>query len=165
MILPLIAGAAFLFAALAPGAKAAEEPLPKSSQSIPTSADSRAAQPEAVLYYFHRTLRCQSCLAVETYIDEALRIYFSDALKDGRLLWRPTNVEEPQNLHFAEDFSLEFNSAVLVKFDGEESHSWANLEKVWDLWENKEAVVDYIQESVGAVLALESAKQAAPEPN
>jgi hypothetical protein len=118
--------------------------------------DSTAAQPVAILYYFHRTLRCQTCLTIEAYIDEALRVHYADALEDGRLQWLPTNIEEPENAHFEEDFSLEFNSAILVHLDGQRIISWLNLEKVWDLVERKEAFMAYIRDQIQPILGPEA---------
>lgn len=120
------------------------------SDALPVSIADTSA--EAVLYYFHRTTRCQACLDIEAYIDESLRAHFGDALETGRLLWRPTNIEMPEGRHFEEDFSLTFNSAILVRLDGGKIASWINLEKVWDLLENKKEFVRYIKDQVGSVL-------------
>lgn len=124
--------------------------------STPTTS---ASESQVVVYYFHRTSRCHSCLTIEANIDDALKAHFPDALDDGSLLWLPTNTEEPENAHFEEDFSLEFSSAVLVRLDGKKVVSWTNLEKVWDLLENKEEFLVFIQQAVGAALAGESKEQ------
>jgi hypothetical protein len=121
--------------------------------------DSVSAQPEAILYYFHRTLRCQTCLAIEANIDEAVRTCFADELKEGRLQWRPMNIELPENAHFEEDFALEFNSAILVQLKDGVTASWTNLERVWDLLEAKKEFVEYIRENVEPALAGDSSNE------
>jgi hypothetical protein len=123
---------------------------------VPAEPDSPEAG--AILYYFHRTFRCHSCLTMEAYIEEALQTNFAEALRSGRLLWLPTNVEDPENTHFEEDFSLEFNEAVLVRLDHGVPASWTKLEKVWDLLESKEEFLGYVTERVDAVLS-ESAEE------
>jgi len=123
-----------------------------------TREDSTVAVPEAILYYFHRTLRCQTCLALEASIAEALHRYFGNELADGRLLWRPLNVEDPENIHFEEDFSLEYNSAILVRAGSDETASWKNLENVWDLLEQKEPFENYVRREVGAALGRHDEK-------
>jgi hypothetical protein len=134
-------------------ASSPESMPPDPSQGMSIAVDSTAAQPVAILYYFHRTLRCETCLMIETYIDEALRVHYADALEDGRLQWLPMNIEEPGNAHFEEDFSLEYNSAILVHLDGQRSVSWRNLEKVWDLVEDKEGFVAYIRDQIQPLLS------------
>jgi hypothetical protein len=149
-------------AAITPAPSSSDSGTADSLHAVAATADTASTEPEAVVYYFHRTFRCQTCLTIEAYIDEALKTHFADALDGGRLLWRPTNVEEPENEHFSEDFALEFNSAILVRLaDGKTSH-WTNLEKVWDLLENKEEFLGYIQRNVGSALAGGSA-DAPPE--
>ena len=130
--------------------------LADSLRSDSVRADTASVEPDAIMYYFHRTLRCHTCLTIEAYIDEALRVHFAEALKEGRLLWLPTNFEEPENEHFEEDFTLEFNSAVLVRLEGGKTVSWVNLEGVWDLIEEKDKFLDYIRENVGPVLTGDS---------
>ena len=109
--------------------------------------------------YFHRTSRCHSCLTIEANIDDALKAHFADELDDGSLLWLPTNIDEPENAHFEEDFSLEFSSAVIFRLDGKKVVSWTNLKKVWDIFENKEEFLVYIQQAVGSALARDSKEQ------
>lgn len=147
---------AFVLPGFNPAASASENAPPDSSrESISAVADSTATQPVAIMYYFHRTLRCQTCLTIEAYIEEALRTHYADALADGRLRWLPTNIEEPENAHFEKDFSLEFNSAILVHLDGQRSISWLNLEKVWDLVERKDEFMAYVCDQIQLILGPE----------
>jgi hypothetical protein len=133
-------------------------PLPaETSEERLAAADPTTTQPEAILYYFHRTQRCEACLTIEAYIDGALRTHFVDALSDGRLLWLPTNIDEAENIHFEDAFDLEFNSAVLVRFQGTETISWVNLEEVWDLLDDEDAFVAYVRSQVATALAHDPA--------
>jgi hypothetical protein len=149
----IVTAVAIVLLGFTPTSSSLENAPPDPSRGMPVVVDSTAVQPVAMLYYFHRTLRCQTCLTIEAYIDEALRVQHADALEDGRLQWLPTNIEEPGNAHFEEDFSLEFNSAILVRLDGQRSVSWRNLEKVWDLVEDKEAFVAYIRDQIQPLLS------------
>jgi hypothetical protein len=114
--------------------------------------DSASAEPQAILYYFHRTSRCETCLAIEAALETAIRTRFASALRANRLQWLPTNIERPENEHFREEFSLEFSAAVLVRLHDGESVGWTNLEDVWDLFEDPEAFNAYIEEHLRAVL-------------
>jgi len=155
----LLAAVCYVACFVACAASATSNPDSSSADSLRTAsvrADTASVEPDAIMYYFHRTLRCQTCLTIEAYIDEALRVHFAEALEDGRLLWRPTNIEEPENGHFEEEFDLEFNSAILVRLEGGKIVSWANLESVWDLIDTKEGFLDYIRENVEPVLTRDS---------
>jgi len=150
--LPLIVAIASLLAVLPCVTRASETAAGDSAQEAEVAGDSSAAKPEVILYYFHRTLRCQTCLTMEAWIDEAVQTHFAGALKGGRLLWRPANIEEPENMHFEGDFDLEFNSAVLVRTHGDEESSWENLEELWDLLEEKPQFLEYVWAHVAGAL-------------
>jgi len=126
--------------------------LPDSMKSTLVPPDSASAEPQVILYYFHRTSRCHTCLGIEANINEALQTYFPEQLKDGCLLWHPTNIEEPENAHFIEDFSLESNAAILVLPERGTKASWMELEEVWDLVESKGEFLEYVREHVAAAL-------------
>jgi len=100
----------------------------------PTSAESdRQSGHKLIAYYFHRTQRCQTCLTIEAYAEEALQDAFSEALATGELEWRAVNVEEPAHEHFVEDYQLTSSALVLVDTQDGEQQDWQNLEQVWEL--------------------------------
>lgn len=85
-----------------------------------------------IVYYFHGTVRCETCLLIEAMAEGTLQADFPDELADGRLLWRPLSVDLPENAHFVTDFSLGANELVVLgQRDGGET-AW---EKVPDIWE------------------------------
>lgn len=112
-----------------------------------------AREPQRVIaYYFHRTARCPSCLAIEDFSWRAIEAGCLDALGEGRLEWRPTNVDEPENRHFQEDFRLVTQSLVLARVKGEAVIEWKNLTRVWELLDNPGAFEEYVQREVAAYL-------------
>ena len=153
----LLAGAPATHASAPSPADSARADSARAVASAPV--DSASSPPEAILYYFHRTLRCEACLTMEAYIDEAVRAYFAEDLSRGRILFRPTDIEMPENFHLEEEFALEFNSAVLVRLAGGKVVSWSHLDQVWDLLEYKEEFVDYIRSSVADAM-----RQSTPAP-
>ena len=88
---------------------------------------------QLVAYYFHRTQRCQTCLTIEAYAEEALAEAFPQALRSGELEWRAVNVEEPANEHIVEDYQLTASALVLVDTQDGEQEEWRDLERVWEL--------------------------------
>ena len=114
-----------------------------------------ADQPPAdgvIAYYFHRTGRCPTCMSIEAYAQEAVKIGFAEQLKDGRLQWRVVNYELPENEHFAADYQLVAPTVVLVELGGGKQKSWKDLSKVWDLVGDKTAFVEYVQQEARVLL-------------
>ena len=86
-----------------------------------------------IAYYFHRTLRCQTCLAIEQNAKEAIETAYSDALDDGRLVWQPVNYQASGNEHFEKDFALDTSTLVLVEMQNGKQVRWKKLPEVWEL--------------------------------
>lgn len=117
---------------------------PASTGGTTAAAATTGPAPRVIAYYFHRTLRCPTCLAIEQQAKETLEIGYSDALADGRLQWRPVNIETPGQEHFQQDFSLETSTLVLVEQDGLRQVQWKKLEQVWQLLEDPTKFQSYI---------------------
>ncbi len=110
--------------------------------------------PEKTLkaYYFHRSVRCPSCIKIEQVSDAVVRESFPGELAEGRLRWQILNLEEPGNKHFEDDYHLEAQSVVVSEVvNGKEAH-WKNLKKVWDLVEDDPALADYVRDEVRKAL-------------
>jgi len=119
-----------------PGVKAQESP-PVSSHKV-------------IAYYFHGRARCPSCVKIETYTKEALERDFANELKDGRLEWRPINVEETGNDHYIQDYKLYTKSVIIADLKDGRQTQWKNLEKVWELLYHKDVFLNYIGDEVRA---------------
>jgi hypothetical protein len=109
-----------------------------------------------VVYYFHRTVRCPTCIKLEKYSDEAILNGFPAQLKNGQLEWRVINIEDEDNEHFENDFKLYSQSLVIVEISNGKQKSWKNLEKIWELVGNKEAFIYYVQEELKSYLQEKS---------
>lgn len=112
-----------------------------------------AADRKLVVYYFHGNKRCNTCRTIEAFTEEAITTGFPDDLESGRIEWKAVNVDEPENTHFVGDFELTTRSVVLVDVSGGKQTRWTNLERVWDLVQNKDAFIDYITENTNTYLA------------
>ncbi|MFN8178333.1 MAG: nitrophenyl compound nitroreductase subunit ArsF family protein [bacterium] len=107
---------------------------------------------QVTAYYFFMNFRCPSCRKIEAWSHEAIDAAFAKELKEGRLVWRPVNVEEKGNEHFMKDYKLFTKSLVIVdERDGREVR-WKNLGKVWELLRTKDAFVAYVQNEVRGYL-------------
>ncbi len=108
-------------------------------------AASLAASPKVIVYYFHTTYRCPSCLKIEAYSREAIESAFAKELRDGSVQWRVINVEQSANRHYINDYRLFSKSVILVRMNNGKEKEWKNLLKVWQLLGNKEAFMRYVQ--------------------
>lgn len=101
---------------------------------------------KVVAYYFHGNTRCTTCRMIEAYARLAVYNGFPDEMKKGGIEFRLVNVEEFGNEHFVQDYQLVTRSLVLVRFSGEKQEKWENLDRVWDLVNDKEAFERYVQD-------------------
>ena len=68
---------------------------------------------------------------------------------------RVVNVEEKGNEHFVKDYQLFTKSVVLIDERNARPVAWKNLPKVWELLNDKDRFVSYIQRETRAYLAPE----------
>jgi hypothetical protein len=113
-----------------------------------------AADVKFVAYYFHRTLRCPTCLAIEQQARDAVETGYFEELEAGKLEWHAVNIEEPGNEHFESDFELSTSSLVLVEMKGDEVVRWKNLEDVWELVHDEPAFQKYVWTELTTFLEL-----------
>lgn len=125
----------------------ASKPAPAPADETPEAAR------QVVVYYFHGNTRCQTCRTIEAYTEETVKTAFEDEIQNHRLVWQPMNVESSGNQHFIEDYQLRTRSVVLVELQDGKQIRWKNLEKVWQLVQDKDAFFNYIQEETGEFLA------------
>jgi len=107
---------------------------------------------QVVVYYFHRTARCPTCLKIEALAKQEVETSFAAELKRGDLKFQSLNVEEAGNEHFVKDYELVSQSLVLVDYrNGIQGH-WKNLDAVWDLVHTEEDFNRYVRDEVRAYL-------------
>ena len=117
-----------------------------------TVAEIPSEEVKIVAYYFHGTFRCPSCTKIENWSYEAIKNSFPTALEEGKLLWRPVNVEKPENKHFVEQYNLFTKSLIITEVKGGKQTRWKNLNKVWELLRNQEKFFSYVTEEVRSFL-------------
>ena len=105
-----------------------------------------------IAYYFYTTRRCASCRKIEAYSGEAIKTAFADQLKSGRVEWRPLNTDDPVNSHFIEDYQLYTKSLILADLESGQQVRWKNLQKVWELLNDKQAFIEYVQSEINGFL-------------
>jgi hypothetical protein len=105
-----------------------------------------------VVTYFHTTARCSSCLKIENLTFLTVTNKLAAPLAEKRLVWRTVNLDEPENAHFAKDYSLHTKSVIVSELKGGREIRWKNLEKVWPLLGDQPAFEQYVEKEVRAFL-------------
>lgn len=133
---------------------AADKPTTK--LDAPAGGSPKATNEQIVAYYFHGTVRCETCLKIEKQAREAIERRFPVAMAEKRLVFKPVNYDKPENAHFLKDYRLPCPSLVVVRQKGGKDEKWKLLDKTWDHVENPFKLNEYVEGEVEK--ALEEAK-------
>lgn len=138
-----------LFAATAI-AFAAEKTDAKPPSITPTATNT--ANVQVVAYYFHGTVRCETCQRIERQAREVIEAKFKTELASQRLVFRPVNYEQPENAHFLTDYKLPCPSLVLVRRQDGKDEKWKLLGETWQLVGDATKFNRYVEEEVAKYL-------------
>lgn len=108
--------------------------------------------PRTIVYYFHGTMRCPTCLRMERYAREAVAEDFAAELDAGRVEWQPVNYDDPANEHFVQEYGLSASALVVVSTDAGSTRVWRNLDRIWNLSGDEYEFKEYVVEQVTAML-------------
>jgi hypothetical protein len=95
--------------------------------------------------YFHGGMRCKTCLAIEKNAEDALRAAYPDAFASGKVQWRTVNFDDPEHVHYKEEYDLYTSSLVLIDVHDGAERDWKLLERTWDLVWEEEAFDAYVE--------------------
>ena len=105
-----------------------------------------------IVYYFHMTARCETCMAIEKLTLEAVDEAFEKELGTGIIETMVINMDEDANSHFTEDYKLSAQTVIISDMAGSNERRWKNLEKIWDYVSDEEEFKEYIIDEVRAYL-------------
>lgn len=120
----------------------------------PAKASQAAAEPasQVIVTYFHTTFRCPTCLQIETYTRETVEKNFAQDFASKRILFRAIDVQEAQNRHFIQDYSLYSKSVILSLIQNGREIRWKNLPEIWKYAHSRDRFERYIQSEIEAFL-------------
>jgi hypothetical protein len=78
-----------------------------------TKTDVKTDQPQILIYNFHVTNRCASCIAIEEATTKTLKTYFATEVKQGRIKRSILNVDDEANAKISEKYQA-FGSGLFV---------------------------------------------------
>ena len=123
------------------------EARPDSAGKVGTDLTLFSEPPDSIIaYYFHRTLRCETCIKMEACILDVIKHDCFEALKDGTVRWRPLDYEQPENSEYVETYGLGGPALVLSHWvDGREVLC-ARVDEIWSFIDDPEAVSDRLRQ-------------------
>jgi hypothetical protein len=124
------------------------KPVAISTNQITTNALSQ----QVIAYYFHGTVRCETCLKIEQQAREVIERQFKTELDAQRLVFKSVNYDLPENVHFLSDYKLPCPSLVLVRQKGGKDDQRALLGDTWQLVEDSVKFNMYIETEVNKFL-------------
>lgn len=107
--------------------------------------DSTEVPHKVIAYYFYGNRRCASCKKIEAWSTEAIETGFADKIKSGQLQWITINTDKSENEHYVEDYQLYTKSLVIVNIKDGKQAAWKNLDKIWQLLDNKDYFIEYVR--------------------
>ena len=117
----------------------------------PVAAD-RATNVQVIAYYFHGTVRCETCLKIEKQARAAIEWRFPLEIAEKRLVFKPVNYDKPENAHFLRDYKLPCPSLVVDRQKAGKDERWKLLDKTWEHIENPFTFTDYVEGEVDRIL-------------
>jgi hypothetical protein len=118
------------------------------------SGDPALPKDYVTLYYFHGTIRCQTCLDMESNAKKVLETYFSSRVEDGTLRWQVVNIDLPENYHYVDEYIIMYNTLVINSYKHHDAGEWKELWKAWDLSEKGEEYIQYVRDEVASFLEV-----------
>lgn len=107
-----------------------------------------ALQGKAIVYYFHRTVRCPSCILIETLTSIAIQSGFDRDVQDTRIDYQVVNLDEPQNAHYVREYGLTAQAVVICSvLDGRKT-GCRTMDQVWELLHDEPKFIEYIQDGI-----------------
>jgi hypothetical protein len=104
----------------------------------------KISETKYIVYYFHPTARCESCINMESYIKELIETKYADK----GFSFKEVNIEQEENEHYRKDYELKFSSVILSKVETDKQTKWRNLDSVWSYTDNKEKFFNYTEREI-----------------
>lgn len=116
-----------------PGSLAVQQ---DSAPNVHVSAASIQSAPSSslrvVIYYFHPTLRCTSCLLAESLAHQVVQEQWKDAVDQGVLQWRLANIDLPENQSLTRLFEVDSSAVVVAAVRDGKPVRWEKISQVWE---------------------------------
>jgi hypothetical protein len=121
------------------------------AEKTPPATADKGTNVQVIAYYFHETIRCETCLKIEKQAREAIERRFPVEIAEKRLIFKPVNCDKPENAHFLKDYKLPCPSLV-VRQKGGKDEKWKLLDETWEHAGNPFKLNEYVEGEVEKVM-------------
>jgi hypothetical protein len=87
---------------------------------------------EVEVLYFHTTIRCPACIAIENNTKKVLDENFKTLLDSGIIQFRSYNMDEKANKSLVEKYQISYLTLLIIKTDGTKTDFTDNAFKYTD---------------------------------
>jgi hypothetical protein len=101
-----------------------------------------------VAMYFHRTIRCPTCLRMGSYTEEAVKTKFADQLKDGKVEFHFVDFQDKKNEELTKGYKITGPALVVAKVEDNKVKEYKNLKDIWTKNTDKAEFMKYVQENI-----------------
>jgi len=108
--------------------------------------------PTVMVYYFHRTARCYTCLSIEANAAQVIRDNFTQQLAEGRVVWMPFNLDDPGGEEFEKEFDVAGSTLIVAKRVDADRVEFEKLDKVWQLLGYPDQFSEYVTQRIDKFL-------------
>jgi hypothetical protein len=145
----------FLFLWIAGCSKSADANAENSAETPQPAAVVESAQiDKVVVYYFHNTRRCPTCLGIQKGIEQTIDAKFGRDIEAGMLEFMELNMDEEVNQKYVEQFQLSFSTMIVSAESNGKAIKWTNAGKVWDLAHAPDDLHQYVEKMIRQKLDL-----------
>jgi len=120
----------------------------------PASKPAAAPSHQVIACYFHRTVRCPTCLRIGAYIEEAVKTEFKAELKAGSVKLVMMDFQDEKNEKYTQAYRITGPTLVLMDVHNGKVTSWKPAPKVWSYVGDKEEFFRYVQEGIRGYLEV-----------
>jgi thiol-disulfide isomerase/thioredoxin len=132
----------------------ADKGVAASKKAIDKDESTKVAPDKVVVYYFHGTRRCPTCLGIQNVIEETIEEKFAKELEADMLVFEELNFEEEKNKSYVEKYQLSFSTMIVTARAGEKVVKWDNVGKIWDYAHAHDDLKAYVEKNIRAYLKL-----------
>jgi len=125
----------------------------KEASAVGAAVSTKDGRDRVVVYYFHFSRRCRTCLGIQKTISDTLKDRFAGELAAGTLVFEEINLDEDQHKHYMKEFELGFSSMIVAARKGDSVVKWVNSDKIWEHAHNAPVLSSYVEEQVISFLA------------
>lgn len=114
--------------------------------------DAKEQNEKIKIMYFHGTMRCDGCVALENNIIRSVEALFDKEVKNGSFVYESLDFLAEGNGNYVELYKIESQTLIISKVVDQKEVKWVNLDKVWDYAGNFHKMKKYIDKEVRKLL-------------